>query len=251
MATYSSNAMESRGYTNIVFSLGGVFAFYSSKGLGLPVNDSQLKLIMDSPVWHEHECGSLDRDVCVSRLSILYGVKPKDLAETLQRLTVTLRLNYSLLSFVRGLRETYHERIKVYLMMNIGQFEWETLRPTIHEWDIFDDIFPSFQSRSRKPNHEFFKVVSQSVAIDTPMTIFVDDKPENVMAGQALGMHGVHFESTEEVVTKLSSILGHPVQRGEAWMETHAKNLWSHSNTGVQILDQFAQMLILHLTGDQ
>lgn len=257
MARHSSNAptpgaaIKPRDYTTIIFDMGGVFAFHSGKGLDLPVGDTELKLILDSPSWHEHERGILSRDECFSRISSDFGVKPKDLAETLERLAATLEFNRTLISFVRDLRRTHQRHVKVYLMTNISDPDWDILRPIVQSWGIFDNTFPSFEFNSRKPDHASYCNVLEKVGIDVRTAIFVDDKPENVMAGQALGMHGIQFESTEDVVAKLSIILGNPLERGEAWMKSQAKDMWSYSNTGVEIKEQFAQLLILHLTGDK
>lgn len=58
------------------------------------------------------------------------------------------------------------------------------------------------------------------------------------------------FENTDSLLQKLYNLFGEPVQKGEAWLRSHAKDMWRVSDAGVEIRDQLQQLLLLHLTGE-
>jgi putative hydrolase of the HAD superfamily len=61
----------------------------------------------------------------------------------------------------------------------------------------------------RKPESRFYQRVLESVGATEPaMAIFVDDRLENVIAAQELGIQAVHCTDVEATCQKLRDMMG-------------------------------------------
>lgn len=235
-------------YDNLILDLGGVLAFHSAKGLDLPISGSMIRRLLDSPPWNEQECGTITRQECYNKLEKMFGVAASDIHETLRLLTGTLSYNEELLTLIRQLKSKYS--LKVYMISNITSTDWKLLRPVVERWNIFDGLFKSFEMGCRKPHFQIFQDVFAKAVFDPNRAIFIDDKLDNILAAQVLGMRTIHFDEPERVMQRLHATFASPVKRGEAWLRTHAGKMWSFSDTGVLIQEIFGQLVILELTGD-
>ncbi|KAJ1335470.1 putative hydrolase of the HAD superfamily [Microdochium nivale] len=245
--------MEPLRYTSLVVDLGNVLAFYSGNGLDLPIHTSVLRRIISSTDWAELECGRLSRDECFSRLSRDFKVEAADIQETLRLLAGTLKYNTELVNLIRYLKQAADGRLRVYLATNITAVDWELLRPTVEGWRIFDRIFTSFNLGARKLEHGYYRKLFRQAGIDPHEALFIDDKSENIVTARVLGMSCIQYYRTdgEAAMTALKNTFGDPVARGEAWLRSCAGNMWSETNTGVVIHENFAQLMILENTGDR
>ncbi|KAJ5019550.1 hypothetical protein K4K57_012691 [Colletotrichum sp. SAR 10_99] len=132
----------------------------------------------------------------------------------------------------------------------MSKASYDIVRAKLGGWDIFDGVFTSASLGVRKPEREFFDRVLEAAGVDAQSAVFVDDRTENVICAQCCGMKGVLFSDTESAIQMLHALFGDPVERGKSWLLAHAKNMWCLSSTGVEIRDQFQQLLLLHLTND-
>lgn len=134
------------------------------------------------------------------------------------------------------------------------------VRARVHDgWDVFDDVFTSARLGVRKPERAFYDRVLAAAGLAAEATVFVDDRPENVICAQCHGIRSVLFKGTDSAVQTLQAWFGQdqhsrelqdPVRRGKAWLRAHAKDMWCVTNTGVEVREQFQQLFLLHLTDD-
>ncbi|KAF1937076.1 HAD-like protein [Clathrospora elynae] len=237
-------------YTSLILDLGDVLAHYSPEGLDLPTSAFQLKYILSSSDWFDHECRRLSRDECFERVKQTFKVEPEDLRETLRLLASSMTYDNGLIDLVRYLKKESNEELKVYLASNISEDDWQTLKPAVESWAIFDGIFTSFKLGTRKPDQDFYLRILEATGTDPEKALFVDDKPENLVTAQMLGYRGVQGGPGRNVSEQLRNAFGDPAARGQAWIQANAKHMWSLTNTGVILEDQFAQLMILHITRD-
>lgn len=76
-------------------------------------------------------------------------------------------------------------------MSNISIPDFELLHKDLSEWDIFESVFTSGRAGVRKPNFAFYQHLLEKTKVDPQSTIFVDDRIENVIAAECLGMQGI------------------------------------------------------------
>lgn len=63
----------------------------------------------------------------------------------------------------------------------------------------FDGRLVSGEEGMRKPFPEFFQLLFDRFHIDPIQSIFIDDNLRNVKAGEAMGLKGIHFQSSEQL----------------------------------------------------
>jgi len=136
-------------------------------------------------------------------------------------------------------------------MSNISQPDFDVLRTKPADWSIFDYIFTSAEAGMRKPNLCFYKHVLEKTGTDPKTAAFVDDRAENVLAARSLGFHGVVFDKPENVRKAIRYLVSDPVQRGWQFLRSRAGCLSSVTDTGIEIWDNFAQLLIIEATKDR
>ena len=237
-------------YTNLVLDLGGVLFNYTSS-FSAPISPYDFKTMLESPTWFAYERGELTQQDCYASIAQNYGVSTADVAETVRLAASTLKLNEELVAFVKDLKEASGGMLRVFAMSNVSAPDEELLRKPLDGWEIFDEIYTSARSGARKPETAFFHFIIKGAGLNTDATIFVDDRRENAVIGQCMGFKVILFDETASVVRKLNNLCGDPVSRGQAWLKKHAQAMWCHDSDGTEMKDQYAQLLILHCTGDQ
>ncbi|KDQ50570.1 hypothetical protein JAAARDRAFT_141716 [Jaapia argillacea MUCL 33604] len=110
---------------------------------------------------------------------------------------------------------------------------------------IFDRFFFSKEVRRRQPNLAFYKAVVEKTGVDPRSVILVDDRVENVLSARSLGITGILYKDLDFVAKSLCNLFGDSVSRGLDFMERHARNHLSYTNTDVILHENFAQLLIL------
>ena len=111
-------------------------------------------------------------------------------------------LDHELLDFIRSLRP----QRKTALISN----GWPDLRDYISRSgfvDAFDTLIVSAEVGLMKPDPRIYDLALSRLEAQAPQSALVDDTPVNVEAANALGMHGILFESTVQVRRELESIL--------------------------------------------
>ena len=64
----------------------------------------------------------------------------------------------------------------------------------------------SCDDKLRKPDPRVFQLMLERLGASAHESVFVDDKKENVQASQALGMHGIRFESNDQLLEALAEV---------------------------------------------
>ena len=103
----------------------------------------------------------------------------------------------------------------------------------------------SAAAHRRKPNIGFYKHVIKETGIDPSRTIFIDDRPENVLAARSFGMHGIVFDDQAEVIRKLKNLCGDPVSRGNNFLASHKKHFPSIAENNIEFSDVISLSLSL------
>jgi 2-haloacid dehalogenase len=70
----------------------------------------------------------------------------------------------------------------------------------------FDGIVVSGEEGVIKPDPRIFRVLLERYRIAPEEAVFIDDNPGNAAAAAALGIHGIHFQSPEQLRRELESL---------------------------------------------
>ena len=113
------------------------------------------------------------------------------------------RLDMDLVDYVRDLKHNHCTGVVSNYMA--------VLRDRImDEWDIgdaFHHLIISAEAGLMKPQPEIYQLALETIGFDPEETVFIDDFLENVEGAQAVGIHGILFNSPEQVRTELSKLL--------------------------------------------
>ncbi|KAK7536957.1 Haloacid dehalogenase-like hydrolase-domain-containing protein [Phyllosticta citribraziliensis] len=233
---------------NIIFDIGDVFCSWTPPTTPT-ISPKLLKEFLDSPTWHAYDCGSFGQEECYTRLAEQFGVAAADIAHAFQRARDSLAQEKVLVDTILELRRA-HPELKVFAMSNISGPDWAYLKKKEFNWEIFDRVFTSCEAGMSKPDLRFYRLVLEQANASPSETVFVDDKLENVIAARSLGVTGIVCENSAEVRRKLLNLLSDPVQRGKEWLQRNKKTLYSQTDNGVVVRDNFAQLLAFEVTGD-
>ncbi len=116
------------------------------------------------------------------------------------------RLNDELVRYIRGLKP----RVRVAALTNTWSFGRDLIaRRGIS--DLFDLVVSSAEEGVKKPYPRIYEITCEQLGVAPAEAVFVDDTAENVEAAQALGMRGILFRSTGQIITELEA-LGQPFE---------------------------------------
>ena len=106
-----------------------------------------------------------------------------------------------------GMEELVKElKAKGYHVFGLSNWSVETfalVRPVYPVLDLMEDMVISGVERIMKPDHRIFELALKRFGIEASETVFIDDNPNNVKAANEMGIHGIHFQSRERLLTEL------------------------------------------------
>ena len=112
-------------------------------------------------------------------------------------------LDEALIDYIRSLRPRY----RTALLSNA----WDDLRGVvINEWqiaDAFDELIISAEVGVAKPDGGIYELTLERLNAAPSEAVFVDDFLRNIRGAQAVGIHAIHFQDTEQVRAELDGLL--------------------------------------------
>lgn len=112
-------------------------------------------------------------------------------------------IDHDLMAFIRSVRPA----VKTGLISNAWNNARQLFTETYAVADAFDVMVISAEEKIMKPDPRIYQIALERLGVSGPESIFVDDVLENVHGAEALGMHGIHFHSTEQVRWEIERLL--------------------------------------------
>jgi 2-haloacid dehalogenase len=91
----------------------------------------------------------------------------------------------------------------------ISNWSAETFPPQMQRFPFlswFDGIVISGREGIIKPDLRIFRILCERYAVDPRSAVFIDDVAANAQAASALGIHGIHFRSAEQLRRELTAV---------------------------------------------
>jgi putative hydrolase of the HAD superfamily len=112
-------------------------------------------------------------------------------------------LDEELMALIRGVRPG----VKTGLISNA----WDGLRAVLHTRvpiaDAFDVMVISAEEKIAKPDARIYHLALERLGVSAAEAIFLDDFIENIDAANALGLIGVHFQSSAQAQRDIRALL--------------------------------------------
>lgn len=134
-------------------------------------------------------------------------------------LTGRLQLPWTYEQFVRAWNDIFREnrdvtrllerlraRHKLTALSNTNALHSTYLKATFPSLAIFDDWVASCDVGLRKPDPQIYHLALRRAGVEPRAAVYVDDRPELVDAGRAVGLTAIRFESSGQLAQALREI---------------------------------------------
>ncbi len=152
---------------------------------------AQSGALEEAVFWRE-----LERDLDLPRFGLTWEVFQREFFED-------DFLDEELVALIRSLRPA----LKTGLISNA----WSGLREVLHTRvpiaAAFDLIVVSAEEKIMKPDPRIYHAALDRLGVQPQEAIFLDDFSKNVDAANALGLHGIHFTSSEQAQRDIRILL--------------------------------------------
>jgi len=119
------------------------------------------------------------------------------------RLMGELEPNEPLLARYRELRS---RGVRLAILTNNVR-EWHEIWRSAFDIDaLFELVVDSAFEGTRKPEPRIYEITLSRLGLSAEDCAFVDDVEVNVTAARELGMHGIHFRDTDQVIAELDAL---------------------------------------------
>ena len=193
----------------VVFDVGNVLFFWSLRVLFEKLIDDPCKRdwFLSNVVteeWHfQHDAGRPLADMVTERKT-----EHPHYAHLID--AYVARFNESIHAPVPGMAEIVADLaardVPIFGITNFGSEFWAGFRPTQPIFDHFTDIIVSGEEKLVKPDPAIYELALCRFGLASGEGLFVDDRLENVEAGQANGLIGHHFKDAETLRTTLERL---------------------------------------------
>jgi HAD superfamily hydrolase (TIGR01509 family) len=138
-----------------------------------------------------------------SEVQLLYALTDAELVAFKHDFAASDQLDPVFVQFLRDVSKTS----KLALLSNTWPGERHTFGNVFGLATLTDTMILSYEVGLAKPDPRIYALAAARLQLPPSSIVFIDDYPPNVVAAQAYGMHGVVFESREQAIAELQTLL--------------------------------------------
>jgi putative hydrolase of the HAD superfamily len=155
--------------------------------------------------WETAGTGGVSEEEMFQNLCLACAMNEMQSAEFIEDFwTVYLGTpNIEITEYFRALRPRYQTA----MLSNSGPGARRREQERYGFEDLTDLIVYSHEEGIEKPDRRIYELTWQRLGIQPEEMIFVDDAPPNIEAARALGIHGILFQNTAQVITEIEALL--------------------------------------------
>jgi FMN phosphatase YigB (HAD superfamily) len=243
-----------------------------------------MKSIAYCAATREYQCGLITQEQYYDRLACDFNLAPQEVEASMLAVRKSMRINNALVEELAAIKAESQNRIRFFAVANLSHEDYAQAGSLGLDWTLFDQTLVSSDLDMQKPELRFYHKVLSMIGVSAEEAVLVDNDPDNVLAALSLGLqHASRFRDPislrlekvtgsdvsngatrhEQRVRRDSSFLNQigvkrcipstteAIRKGTKFLQDNARTFYSDSSTGVRIEDNFAELLILELTGDQ
>ena len=187
---------------NIVFDVGKVLVSFEPeqylKDLGYDEITRKIVMtsIFKSPLWDENDRGVMSTQELADGFVANAPEYETQIREAFKQVGGTIELMPHAVKWVEDLKARgYH----LYIISNYGEYTYEQTEHKLKFLPYMDGIIFSFQYKMLKPKREIYETFLQEFQLKAEECVFIDDRMENIEGAEKAGIHGICFETIEQV----------------------------------------------------
>jgi epoxide hydrolase-like predicted phosphatase len=112
-------------------------------------------------------------------------------------------LDQELVNFISAHKGTYRFGMLSNAMSDIRKW----LNSKYDFLQLFDIVFFSAEQKLAKPDPLFYQAILREFKVTADEAIFIDDFIENIAAARSLGIHSVHYRTTQQALLEVNQLL--------------------------------------------
>ena len=92
----------------------------------------------------------------------------------------------------------------LYALTNWSAEAFPVARQRFEFLQLFEGIVVSGEENTRKPYKDIYEIIIDRYQLTPQKSVFIDDNLENVVGAKAVGMHGIHFKNSQQLINELN-----------------------------------------------
>ena len=182
----------------IIFDFGGVFnnAHETLDGFASAAQrfghepQALYDLFYSGPAWQAAKLGRMTSDAYWRQMMAELGLDPAgDVAAFRSELFVGEQLNAEVVAIAERLSQRY----PLALLSNATDELEQLLEEQFGIHHLFQVVVNSARAGVAKPDPQAYWLALEGLGLEPAETLFIDDKPRNIVAAEALGIPAIHF----------------------------------------------------------
>lgn len=195
--------------TTIIFDIGNVLVdfcwepYFKSFGFSEEIFGRLAEVTVQAPDWSELDRGVLTEEEAMQRFIRRAPELEVEIRRVFENLSGILHLREYAVPWIQSLKR---EGCRVLVLSN---FPEKMLRDCAEDMVFLketDGGILSYQEKLVKPMPAIYWTLLDRYGLKAEECVFIDDMPGNVEAARRLGIHGIVFESQEQVEKELARL---------------------------------------------
>jgi epoxide hydrolase-like predicted phosphatase len=133
------------------------------------------------------------------QMAQLANESPEEVKGAWERL---VNINQQVVEIIKSLKPNY----KIILLSNTTRPFFSGILGKNKIEELFDDMVLSYEVKAVKPEPDIYQIALGRSGLEPFETIFIDDREENVLAAEALGIKGILFKDAQKLKTDLKNL---------------------------------------------
>ncbi|WP_126993789.1 HAD family hydrolase [Thermosipho globiformans] len=194
---------------NIIFDLGRVLINWEPEKYMKKVFDEKttsflLEKVFNTNDWNLMDKGVIDEKTLWENKLNQYPEYKKEIEHMKNKVLDLLTPIEENTNLLYTLKEKGYN---LYILSNFSKIAFQKVYEKYDFFKLFDGMVISSHVKSIKPEDEIYKILIEKYKITPIESLYIDDKIENIRAGEKFGFKTIHLERPEELKNKLSKIL--------------------------------------------
>jgi 2-haloacid dehalogenase len=197
-------------FDTVIFDLGGVLIDWNPRYLYRKIFKTEQEITwflenVCTPKWNDQQDAGRSFEEATETLARQYPEHEEAIRAWYGRWQETI--SGPLHDTVEVLREVKNNnRHRLYALTNWSAetFPWALSNFEFLHW--FEGIVVSGVEKTRKPFPEFYSILFNRYKVNPSAAIFIDDNVKNIEGGRAVGLHTLHFQSSEQLRKDLKDL---------------------------------------------
>ena len=197
----------------IIFDLGGVIVdldfsnFYNSIITQSPLNKPQTPIILEffrqSDIYHQGLMSDKEFYHLACDILQVCELDQEDFFTAFN--SIISGYNIEIAELIKEIKDKTN--LKLICLSNVNSSHWRFLLNK--KWDFFDcfdEIILSHEIHMTKPTKKIFQYTIQMAGYLPEEIVFIDDGLNNILSARELGIIGIKFTNTEELIEELKNL---------------------------------------------